>query len=99
MRRITTCLPVPLAALALAACIALPGQARAEDKSADDLAREGLGKIVSALEMLIATIPTYEMPEVLPNGDIIIRRRDPDDPRGDEGGSARKDDDGTPKPI
>ncbi|MBP5858797.1 hypothetical protein KAJ83_17395 [Marivibrio halodurans] len=98
MGRFRTPLLMPTAALAFAAALALPGLARAEDKSADDLAREGLGKIVSALEMLIATIPTYEMPEVLPNGDIIIRRRGSDGSGNDSAGK-NDEDDGAPKPI
>jgi hypothetical protein len=30
-----------------------------------------------ALDLLIMTVPRYAAPEVLPNGDIIIRRLDP----------------------
>jgi len=61
-----------------AALFASPAAAgEQEGGSPEDLAREGLGKIVSALEMLLMTIPTYEAPEILPNGDIIIRRVDP----------------------
>ncbi|MEQ8602304.1 MAG: hypothetical protein RIB45_03215 [Marivibrio sp.] len=88
---------------AAAICVVLaagPAAAGAEEKgSPEDLAREGLGKIVSALEMLLMTIPTYEAPEILPNGDIIIRRVDPLKPkekeRGDDGLDAMEE----PKPI
>ena len=31
-------------------------------------------------EMMMQAIPQYEMPEVLENGDIIIRRRNPEQP-------------------
>jgi hypothetical protein len=87
---------------ALAVCAALaasPATAAEPDGSPEDLAREGVGKIVSALEMLLMTIPTYEAPEILPNGDIIIRRVNPLTPKDEE-----KDDDGLkamdePKPI
>jgi hypothetical protein len=73
-----------LAAAAFAAALAASPAAFAEEKAPDELAREGIGKIVSALEMLLLTIPTYEMPEVMPNGDIIIRRRNPLQPEDRE---------------
>lgn len=85
----------------LCVCTALaasPAAASDQDGSPEDLAREGIGKIVSALEMLLMTIPTYEAPEILPNGDIIIRRVDPLTPKREE-----KDDDldamDEPRPI
>lgn len=57
--------------------------ARAEDPSTSDdverLAGEGLAKILQALDLLMKTIPQYAAPEVLPNGDIIIRRLQPED--------------------
>jgi len=52
------------------------------DSTTDDaerLATEGLGKILGALDLLMKTIPQYAAPEVLPNGDIIIRRLHPED--------------------
>lgn len=48
-----------------------------------ELAREGVDNLLKALDRLIGMIPQYEMPEVLENGDIIIRRRNPE-PEGDE---------------
>jgi hypothetical protein len=33
--------------------------------------------MMKALDLLIMTVPRYAAPEVLPNGDIIIRRLDP----------------------
>ena len=33
--------------------------------------------MMRALDLLIMTVPRYAAPEVLPNGDIIIRRLDP----------------------
>ena len=50
-----------------------------------------------AMEMFISNIPLYEAPEVLPNGDIIIRRVQPDDePQGKD---TQKQDDSTIKDI
>lgn len=83
-----------LFALALTGALALPAApaaAQSDDKSVDELAREGIGKIVAALEMLLLTIPTYEAPEILPNGDIIIRRKNPLTP--EEQGPQDGDDD------
>lgn len=55
--------------------------ALAQEKSPEDLAREGLAKLLSALDLFIGSIPQYETPEILPNGDIIIRRIHPEDKR------------------
>lgn len=55
----------------------------ANDKTPEALALEGLAKIISALELFGQSIPQYEAPEVLPNGDIIIRRKNPN-PAKDE---------------
>lgn len=45
----------------------------------EERAREGLETLMMALESFIEAIPQYELPEVLDNGDIIIRRVHPDD--------------------
>ena len=44
------------------------------------LAREAAEQLMLALSSMLAAIPQYEMPEVLPNGDIIIRRKLPPAP-------------------
>lgn len=44
---------------------------------AERLAGEALAKMMRALDLLISTVPRYAAPEILPNGDIIIRRLDP----------------------
>src|SRR4029453_12707182 len=44
---------------------------------AERLANEALTKMMRALDLLITTVPRYAAPEILPNGDIIIRRLDP----------------------
>ena len=41
------------------------------------MAREGMERILRALNMLMDSIPQYELPEVKENGDIIIRRKNP----------------------
>ena len=52
----------------------------AED--AEGLAREGVEKLLRALELLLQSIPQYEAPVINENGDIIIRRRNPRPERG-----------------
>lgn len=51
-----------------------------EKESFEEQAREGLATLMMALESFIESIPQYEMPEVLENGDIIIRRVHPEEP-------------------
>jgi len=51
-----------------------------QSEKAEKAIREGADKIFKALEMLIQSIPQYEPPKVLDNGDIIIRRRNPGEP-------------------
>lgn len=46
---------------------------------AERLAGEALTRIMRALNLLADSVPQYAAPEVLPNGDIIIRRLNPED--------------------
>lgn len=48
-------------------------------EQAERALKEGVQTILRALETMIKSIPQYEMPEVLKNGDIIIRRKKPKD--------------------
>lgn len=72
-----------LAASALTA--AFCGTALAEDTAplvpntdaAQQMAVEGLSKLLGALDLFVKSVPQYSAPEVLPNGDIIIRRLNP----------------------
>ncbi|WP_374377420.1 hypothetical protein [Dongia sp.] len=65
-------------AILFAASLISPAAAQSTD-DAERLADEGLAKILQALDLLLKTIPQYAAPEVLPNGDIIIRRLHPED--------------------
>jgi hypothetical protein len=58
------------------------GSSSEEEQSAEEMAREGMEKILRALERMMDTVPMYEMPEVTEDGDIIIRRKNP--PKRDE---------------
>lgn len=70
-----------LAVLALCGVLvaAAPPHAVAEEspESEDpgELAREGVERLLRALEAVIDMVPQYEMPEINENGDIIIRRK------------------------
>ena len=70
-----------LIAVALAAALALvwPAVPRAathvpQDQVQEKL-RDGAAKILEAIELMIRSIPTYGMPRIDENGDIIIPRR------------------------
>lgn len=80
------------AILALCFATALPSATLAQDdksgktpeelaREAEELARETAKTLMDTLQLFINRIPQYESPEVLENGDIIIRRkRVPADP-------------------
>ncbi|MEQ9555804.1 MAG: hypothetical protein RIG67_08535 [Rhodospirillales bacterium] len=78
-------------ALMLAAAPVTAVQAQSQPAEPEALLEEGTKKILRAFELFIMTIPQYEMPEVLPNGDIIIRRKNPP-------GKERKDGPGVVQP-
>ena len=70
-------LPAGLA-LSLALAVAQPAAAtEPETGSPGETAREGIELLVKALEELIQSIPQYEAPVILDNGDILIRRKWP----------------------
>ncbi len=45
-----------------------------EEESPQVMAREGVQRMLQALEKMIETIPLYDLPEMNEDGDIIIRR-------------------------
>jgi hypothetical protein len=54
---------------------------------------EGIGRLLEALQMFVKSVPQFSAPEVLPNGDIIIRRVHPDKAPAPE--KPKSNDDGT----
>ena len=69
--------------LGLALGVALPllaGPVAAQDKpdGLDETARRAIEALVEAMRSVVAKIPMYEAPEILENGDIIIRRKRPE---------------------
>ena len=47
-------------------------------EAAQQMAVEGIDKLLQALDLFVKSVPQYSTPEVLPNGDIILRRVRPD---------------------
>lgn len=82
-----------IAATALAAVLLACAPARAADEPARQdpqaLVTEGMQSLMQAMEMLLLSIPQFEAPVMNENGDIIIRRKNPD-------GAPRKRDDDAP---
>jgi hypothetical protein len=56
---------------------AVAQNAPSDGSGAQELAVEGLSKLLKALDLFVKSVPQYSAPEVLPNGDIILRRLDP----------------------
>lgn len=51
-----------------------------------ELLKDATRNILNALGLFLQSIPQYEAPEILENGDIIIRRKNPKpDPKNDPG--------------
>ncbi len=65
------------AALAVALVFAGPGMAAppAPEDQAKEKLREGAERIMEAIELMIRAIPTYGMPRIDDDGNIIIPRR------------------------
>ncbi len=66
------CLSLALAAGAPGAVLAA---APSERERAEEMAKEAIEQLMRALELMIESIPQYELPEVNEDGDIIIRRK------------------------
>ena len=58
--------------------VSLPAAAFAGERSAGEQLDEVLEDVLDALTLVMRAVPQYELPEVLPNGDIIIRRVQPE---------------------
>jgi hypothetical protein len=67
-------------ALPLFLGLALPAAAADADgkETPSELMTEAMSRMVRALEMMIQSIPQYEKPEITEDGDIIIRRKNPE---------------------
>ena len=75
--------------------MAAPGPAPAHDletprQSPEELIEQATRDMMRIFEMLLQSIPQYQAPEILENGDIIIRRVHPKPRRHDGGGGEDK---------
>jgi hypothetical protein len=84
--------------LALAAAPALAEDDEDQDRNAQEeamaLAQEGAQKLVQAIELMLKAIPQYGAPEILDNGDIVIRRLNPDDGGTKDNGTSSETEEG-----
>lgn len=72
---------MPAAGAARPTAVLDPQSAQGTDNRApSDLAREGMVKMLQALDKLVESIPQYRLPEITENGDIVLRRKKPDAP-------------------
>ena len=87
MRRLALATALAMTA-ALGALAATPVRAQSSDPpgapghldpelraEAERLARESMSKMIEAMDKFLRSIPQYDLPEITPEGDIIIRRR------------------------
>jgi hypothetical protein len=84
------------AALALGIVSVGASSALAQDSTlegAQQEAVEGIAKLLQALQLFVKSVPQFSAPEVLPNGDIILRRVNPEKKPVPE--TPKTDDDGT----
>ena len=85
-----------LATLLIGLAVATPAAlARAADQPAQesprDMLEDATRKALKAFELMLKAIPQYESPEILDNGDIIIRRKKtkPETPAPADPGAAK----------
>jgi hypothetical protein len=71
-----------LVAPAPAAFAQAPGKPadRPAQESPREMLEDATRKALQAFELMLKAIPQYEAPEILDNGDIIIRRKQPPKP-------------------
>lgn len=56
-----------------------------QQKNPGDMIEDGMKMILNALKLLLISVPQYKSPEVLENGDIIIRRVPPGEKKTNTG--------------
>ena len=71
--------------------LAAPAAAQDRNERLDETARRAIETLVETMRSMVAKIPMYEAPEILGNGDIIIRRKRPDAAPGAPGGKLPDD--------
>ena len=59
------------------ACLLKAQETPSKEADPDKMLEDGMRMILSAIELFLKSIPEYNAPEILENGDIIIRRVQP----------------------
>ena len=62
-----------------------------QQKNPEDMIEDGMRMILHALSLILKSIPQYKAPEVLENGDIIIRRVPPGENKPETGDKNQKE--------
>lgn len=64
---------------------------REQMERAGESLKESLKTLMNLIQNVVKDVPQYEAPEILDNGDIIIRRKNPDEEKngGSEDGHVR----------
>ena len=62
-----------------------------QQKNPEDMIGDGMRMILNALSLILKSIPQYKTPEVLENGDIIIRRVRPSEKAPKSGDKHQKE--------
>ena len=65
-------------------------QSPSEKAAPEKMIEDGVKMILSAIQLILKSIPEYKAPEVLDNGDIIIRRVQPNEKSYDEEDGRKK---------
>ena len=63
--------------ISLAIALTFSTAVQAQEQKPDVMIEQGAKMIFDAFALVLKTIPQYEAPEILENGDIIIRRKIP----------------------
>ena len=61
-----------------------------QNEDPNEMIHDGVNMILNALRLILKSLPQYKAPEVMGNGDIIIRRVQPDEVLPDTGTKSKK---------
>ena len=65
------------------ACLLKTQNSPSQKKDPERMIEDGMKMILGAIQLILKSIPEYKAPEVLENGDIIIRRVQPNEKSSD----------------
>ena len=97
MRNLTTTLCLTVAVLLMVSTPVISADLHkvqtppTQQKNPEDMIEDGMRMILNALSLILKSIPQYKAPEVLENGDIIIRRVRPSEKAPKSGDKHQKE--------